>query len=196
MNGGGGSGVTSSWGGGGGAGYGGGGGGAGVGGGGGSSVALPGTNGAILVEDASYSNPTTGAGVGGRYVENGLEGKGADGQVIISYNTISYYSSPYTYQKNQAVSITPTTVLGVPGTYKYTISPALPQGLQINETTGTISGNPRTSQTGTYTVSLQDSTNLTWATTTVTLTITITIKSTTVPIVYSGGLISASSKSE
>jgi hypothetical protein len=165
---------------GGGAGYGGGGGGragnGGGGGGGGSSVAL----GTLKVRTEIYTTAdlltenTSGAGVG-------TTKSGGNGQVTISYNTISYPSSSYSITTSE--QITPTRVLGVPGTYKYTISPALPQGLQIDETTGTISGSPTASQTATYTISLKDSTNLTWATTTLSLSVKPG------PLIYYGGLV-------
>lgn len=95
---------------------------------------------------------------------------------VIEPITISYSPTSYIYTSNQQITpITTPVVLGVPGlTYKYTISPALPRGLYIDATSGTISGTPTESQSSIkYLIVLKDTTILqtTQATTQITITI-------------------------
>jgi hypothetical protein len=62
-----------------------------------------------------------------------------------------------TVVKSTATSFTPIVASGGTSPYHYTITPALPAGLTINESTGTISGTPSVVSTATvYTVNITD----------------------------------------
>jgi hypothetical protein len=60
--------------------------------------------------------------------------------------------------RNSSTTFTPLSVSGGVTPYSYTISPSLPEGLALNNVTGTISGTPTTtSATTTYTITVTDS---------------------------------------
>ena len=120
---------------------------------------------------------------------------GADGRVLIAYNTFSYPSQTYQGQVGEALTpITPTAIFGVgiqtdntytdgvrtaitpvgtPANYSYTIEPALPTGLRIDDRSGTIAGTPRRAVINqTYTIRLIENLyNVTWAMVEIKLTI-------------------------
>jgi hypothetical protein len=198
-------------GGGGGSGYGGGGGGGILGGsgGGGSSVAL-GKNrvgnplyGNLLrtgieVKDGVEVNAgvVVTAGVGGvggisAFNAGAMTAVGADGQVLIVYNTFSYPNAEYQGQVGEALTpITPTAIIAVGeiDKYSYTIEPALPAGLHIDDRSGTIGGTPRTAVINqTYTIRLIDNLyNVTWAMVEIRLTIISENKTVTAPSMSRG----------
>jgi hypothetical protein len=174
-------------GGGGGSGYGGGGGGGilGGGGGGGSSVAL----GTKRVGNPRYGNGAiivgveVKAGVGGvggisRLTSGGagaIAALGADGQVIIGYNTFTYPNQIFQGKIGKPlIPIMLNTELitaGLKEDYIYKIVPALPVGLNINPENGEITGTPKTGVADQlYKISLVDkTTDITWASVNITL---------------------------
>ncbi|HEY5408706.1 MAG TPA: putative Ig domain-containing protein [Ginsengibacter sp.] len=101
--------------------------------------------------------------------------------VIASVSGLSYTTTPATYCTNTA--ITPNTVAGITGggTITYSVSPALPAGLSISSTTGTISGTPTTAAVATiYTVTATNGCSSTTATVNITVLSSVTTLSYTV----------------
>lgn len=72
---------------------------------------------------------------------------------VITAPTISYPASSLSYQLNSSVNLIPT-VTGSPATYS--IDVALPTGMNLNGTTGVITGSPQVAGTGSYKITAKN----------------------------------------
>ncbi len=79
--------------------------------------------------------------------ENGNGVWSASATATPSTMTLSYTTPPTTLTVNTPITALTATTSGVSGTIAYTVSPALPPGLSLNATNGTISGTPTTAST-------------------------------------------------
>ena len=79
--------------------------------------------------------------------ENGNGAWSASATATPSTMTLSYTTPPTTLTVNTPITALTATTSGVSGTIAYTVSPALPPGLSLNATNGTISGTPTTAST-------------------------------------------------
>ena len=79
--------------------------------------------------------------------ENGNGAWSASATATPSTMTLSYTAPPTTLTVNTPITALTATTSGVSGTIAYTVSPALPPGLSLNATNGTISGTPTTVST-------------------------------------------------
>ena len=79
--------------------------------------------------------------------ENGNGAWSASATATPSTMTLSYTTPPTTLTVNTPITALTATTSGVSGTIAYTVSPALPPGLSLNATNGTISGTPTTVST-------------------------------------------------
>jgi len=115
----------------------------------------------------------------------GSDGGGHQPPPTISAPSGLGYSSPQSYTVGQAITALTPTVTGT--VTSYAVTPALPAGLSLNTTTGTISGTPTTATaTADYTVSASNSSGST--TTTVSITVAAAAPAGMAPdISYPGG---------
>ncbi len=79
--------------------------------------------------------------------ENGNGVWSASATATPSTMTLSYTTPPTTLTVNTPITALTATTSGISGTIAYTVSPALPPGLSLNATNGTISGTPTTAST-------------------------------------------------
>ncbi len=99
-------------------------------------------------------------------------------------NALIYFQNPAIYTRNTPIAPNPPSLSGSPAT-SFRVTPALPAGLILNESTGVISGTPTTAKTTlTYLISASNAAG----TTTVDLTLTITDHAPT-SLLYSEGTV-------
>ena len=113
--------------------------------------------------------------------------------ITIGTNTISYPAGPYNFQKGKQIQpIVATKTINVSGpTYSIKATPALPEGLSVDPSTGTITGRPIAAVANkVYTIILTDGNSVEWAITTIIL----DVKAAPVVVVkeqlqYNGGVV-------